>query len=184
MPIKLEIKPILTSPLPLPLFLPVLNFTSTYLPPSCSKSRVRVGQELGLWSIQHRFSLPLLPPQGKDCSHCNPVTSPSLTLVSAELFLSHAHSSLSGCRCSRAELLPFKCVTSEVLSQGLKGSALDRSRFSWSCLPVLYWTEIRFWHLLPNVTHVASSLQKPCHTNQSSILLSLPNKYERRNSSS
>lgn len=130
-PIRLEIKPNLnTTSSPTPLlscFQLHFCFTSS---PSSGKSRVGVGQELGLWSVHHRLPLLLLPAQGKEDSHCNPATSPSLTLVSADLFLSHTHSSLSGCSCSRAELLPFKCVVQEALSQGLMGSALDRSTFS------------------------------------------------------
>lgn len=130
-PIRLEIKPNLnTTSSPTPLlscFQLHFCFTSS---PSSGESRVGVAQELGLWSVHHRLSLQLLPPQGKEDSHSNPATSPSVTAVSAELFLSYTHSSLSSCSCSRAELLPFKCVVSEALPRGLMGSVLDRSRFS------------------------------------------------------
>lgn len=86
-----------------------LHFHFSLPPPhQAVKSRMGVGQEMGLRSVHHSLALLLLPPQGED-SHSNPATSPSLTLVSLILTtLSLAAVALG------QSFFPFiKCVVSE-----------------------------------------------------------------------
>jgi len=93
-----------------------------------------------------------------------PAPSSSLTLMSAELFLSHHLSSLPS---HRSFLIPFlKYVIPEALPLSLIGLALASGG---SILELAGTGCIRhggsFWQLLTEATPTAPLLPKPCHAN-------------------